>query len=138
MKILTKCLSLSTVQDANIAGAPIGIYLIFLIRENFNKYAPQWLVGRWILYDSINITCNNSSGTIALITCRSGSRILLGEVNIYDKEMARVLSRCCYYFNSLTAYLCWWLGAQYFYSFWRGIGVAVFLLLSGFGLTRII
>ena len=26
-------------------------------------------------------------GTIALITCRSGVGILLGEVNIYDKEM---------------------------------------------------
>lgn len=45
-------------------------------------------------------------GTIALITCRSGVGILLGEVNIYDKEDDRVLSRCCYYFNSLAT-LCW-------------------------------
>jgi acyltransferase len=44
MKILTKYLSLSTVQDATLRLLLLALTLYFLIRS-FNKYAP-WLVGR--------------------------------------------------------------------------------------------
>ena len=73
-------------------------------------------------------------GTIALITCRSGVGILLGEVNIYDKEMTE-----CYRGVAIilivVQHCAGELGTNIFTPF-GGIGVAVFLLLSGFGLTE--